>query len=257
MVRRLTLEEPPSRLAIWSSQIGTFALAVALLAVVIVRGGFVEAVPGMRVLGGALALAALAVLLAIGAFAVIWSYGNPGFGRALLAFVIGSALLTYPAYVLAKGYSLPAIADITTDPRDPPRFDAIARVRPASANPTAYAGEAAAEPQRAAYPDIAPLVVAATPDEAFRAALDVVTRNRWRVVDARPPQPGGRDGSIEAVARTPVMGIREDVVVRVRPAGTRVTIDIRSASRYGTRDFGSNAARIRALLEEIDAEIGS
>ena len=257
MVRRLTLEEPPSRLAIWSSQIGYFALAVALLAIAIVRGGFVEAVAGMMVLGGALALAALAVALALGAFAVIWSYGNPGFGRAFMAFLIGALLLAYPAYVGAKGYALPALVDVTTDTKDPPRFEAIARVRPSEANPVAYAGPAAAEKQRTAYPDIGPLVLAATPEEAYRAALDVVTRKNWRVVDARTPQPGRRDGHIEAVARTPVMGIREDVVVRVRPSGNRVTIDIRSASRYGARDFGSNAQRVRALLEEIEEEVGS
>ena len=256
MVRRLTLEEPPSRLAIWSSQIGFFALAVALLAVVIVRGGFVEAVPGMMVLGGALALALLAVALAIGAFAIIWSYGNPGFSRALVAFTIGALLLAYPAYVVAKGYALPALADITTDTRDPPRFEAIARVRPSEANPIAYAGAVAAEKQQAAYPDIGPLVVSATPDEAYRAALDVLTRYKWRVVDARPPQPGRRDGHIEAVARTPVMGIREDVVVRVRATGNRVTVDVRSASRYGARDFGSNAQRVRQLLEDIQEEVG-
>ena len=29
-------------------------------------------------------------------------------------------------------------------------------------------------------------------------------------------------------------------------------IDVRSASRYGRHDFGTNAARIRSLLEDID-----
>lgn len=257
MVRRLTLEEPPSQLAIWSSQLGLFALAVALLAVVVVRGGFVEAVPGMMVLGGALALAGAAVALAVGAFVVIWRNGNPGLGRAVAALLVGALLIAYPAYVGARGYALPAIADITTDAKDPPRFEAIARVRPSQANPVAYPGASVATKQEAAYPDIGPLVVNASPDEAYRAALAVVTKRKWRIVDARPPQAGRRDGHIEAVARTPVMGIREDVAVRVRPSGNGATVDIRSASRYGSRDFGSNAQRVRALLDEIDDEVGT
>src|SRR6266540_4277828 len=54
MVRRLVLEEPPSRLAIWSRRLALFSLAVALLAVILVRGGFVEALPGVAVLGAAI-----------------------------------------------------------------------------------------------------------------------------------------------------------------------------------------------------------
>ena len=58
---------------------------------------------------------------------------------------IGLALIAYPLYLGIKGYRLPAIYDITTDPIDPPRFDAIARLRPRDANPIAYEGLYAAE----------------------------------------------------------------------------------------------------------------
>ena len=52
------------------------------------------------------------------------------------------------------------------------------------------------------------------------------------------------------------MGFRDDVVVRIRPDGSGSRIDVRSSSRYGTFDFGSNAQRIRALIEDIDDAIG-
>ncbi len=76
-----------------------------------------------------------------------------------------------------------------------------------------------------------------------------INKRRWRVVDARAPQAGRREGRIEAVARTPIMGFRDDVVVRVRPEPDGARIDARSSSRYGTFDFGTNAARIRSLDE--------
>jgi Protein of unknown function (DUF1499) len=273
MVRRRTIEEPPSRLAIWARGVALFSLAATVIAVIVVRSGALEIVPALSTLAGALMLAALAILLAIGAAIVIWFEGVGGAKEAVTAFLIGAALLGYPAYLGIKGYRLPAIYDITTDPIDPPRFDAIARLRPRDANPITYAGLYAAELQHAAYSDIEPDLTDSTPQEAYDAAMKVIIKRKWRIVDARPPQGGGppqlldsrasraqppaapppRDGTIEAVARTPILGFRDDVVVRIRPTsdgGAR--IDVRSASRYGRHDLGTNAARVRNLIGDID-----
>jgi hypothetical protein len=46
-------------------------------------------------------------------------------------------------------------------------------------------------------------------------------------------------------------------VIRVSSIGTGSRIDIRSASRVGTHDFGTNAARVLALLEDIDTAISA
>jgi hypothetical protein len=43
----------------------------------------------------------------------------------------------------------------------------------------------------------------------------------------------------------------------VRPTADGARIDVRSASRYGRSDFGTNAARIRTLLEEIDGKLAA
>src|SRR5204863_1117059 len=121
-------------------------------------------------------------------------------------------------------------------------------------NPVIYAGLSAAEQQRNAYPEIETLEQEATAQASYEAALAVVTKRKWNVVARRPPE-RGREGRIEAVARTPIMGLREDVVIRVRaePDGTR--IDARSSSRYGTSDFGTNASRVRGLMNDIEEAI--
>jgi uncharacterized protein (DUF1499 family) len=260
-VRRTSLArriqaDPTSRLAIWARRIAGFSVVVLLLGILIVRSGIFEIIPSLAAFGASLILALIAILLACAAFVVIWREGLGGLGMALAAFFTGVAILAYPGYFAAKAYGLPAIFDITTDPIDPPRFEAIARLRPRDANPTVYAGLRAAELQKAAYPSIEPLVVAATPLVAYEAALEVIAKRKWRVVDARNPQPGRRDGRIEAVARTPILGFRDDVVLRIRtdPDGARV--DIRSTSRYGRHDFGTNASRIVALSEAIDDAVG-
>jgi hypothetical protein len=251
MTRRRIAQQPVSRLAIWARRIALFSLAATFIAVIIVRSGALDIVPALSTLAGALLLAVIAILLAFAAGVVIWREGTGGFQQALVAFVIGVALIAYPAYVGVKAYKLPAIYDVTTDAIDPPRFEAIARLRPRDANPVTYAGLYTAELQHAAYGDIEPDVTDAQPLDAYNAALKVVTKRKWHIVDARPPQPP-REGRIEAIARTPILGFRDDVVVRVRAASDGARIDVRSASRYGRHDLGTNAARVRALIEDID-----
>ena len=41
---------------------------------------------------------------------------------------------------------------------------------------------------------------------AYDVVYKLIDKRKWRIVDARRPQSGGRDGHIEAVARTPIMG---------------------------------------------------
>ena len=257
MGRRYIHEEPTSRLAIWARRTAVFAFVASFLAVIIVRSGMLEIKPAIATFVGALAIAGIALLLALAALVVIWMEGLAGMGAALGAMGISLLLLAYPAYLGIRAYKLPLIYDITTDPLDPPRYEALARVRPRDANPIAYAGLYAAEQQRRSYPDIGPLTVNASPQATYDAAYAVITKRKWRIVDARAPQAARREGRIEAVARTPIMGFRDDVIVRVRADADGTRIDIRSSSRYGSFDFGANAARIRSLMNEIDDTIAA
>jgi uncharacterized protein (DUF1499 family) len=254
MARRRIADEPTSRLAIWARRCALFSLAATALAILVVRSGILEIEPALATFAGALVFAIVGIVLAFGAFVVIWRHGSSGAGHAFSAIAIGVALLAYPVYLGARAYRLPMINDITTDAIDPPRFDTLSRLRPRGTSD--YAGLYAAEQQREAYPDIEPLVVTVKPPQAYDAAIQVINRRKWRVVVDRPPQPPRRDGQIEAVARTAVMGFRDDVTVRVRPDGDGARIDVRSASRYGRHDFGTNAARVRSLLEDIDSRLG-
>jgi uncharacterized protein (DUF1499 family) len=257
MARRHITEEPISRLAIWARRMALFSLAAAFLSIIIVRSGLLEIRPALATFAGALACAVIALVLALAAFVVIWKDGLRGLGLCLGAIAIALALLAYPAYLGLRAYKLPRIHDITTDPIDPPRYDVLARIRPRDANSVNYEGLAIAQEQHAAFPEIEPLEDDATPQAAFTAALAVITKRRWLIVDQRPPQPPRREGRIEAVARTPIMGFRDDVVVRIRPAEDGSRIDLRSSSRYGSFDFGTNATRVRALIDDIDEALGA
>jgi uncharacterized protein (DUF1499 family) len=186
---------------------------------------------------------------------VIWRQGLAGLGRAVLGLLLGLLLLAYPGYLGYRAVKLPAIFDITTDPANPPRFDVLSRLRPPDRS--TYPGAAVAELQRKAYPEIGPLQLSIPPKAAYDVVLAFVTKRKWSVVDARSPAAGRREGVIEAVARTPIMGFRDDVVIRVSPAGQETRIDMRSASRYGLHDFGANASRIRSFLEDVDDAVNN
>lgn len=248
MARRFSApyqSEPVSSLATWARNLAVFSVVAVLVSIIIVRFGFLEVKPALATFFGALALSGLSILAGLAAFVAIWQNGSRGMSRILLAFLISAVVLAYPAYLGLQYRKLPPIHDITTDPIDPPRFEALARLRTGEgANPAAYAGLYSAEQQRLFYPDIETVELDVPVQRAYEVALQLVNKRKWLVIDERAPQPPRRIGRIEAVARTPIMGFREDVAIRVTPDGEGSRVDIRSSSRYFESDLGSNAARV-------------
>jgi uncharacterized protein (DUF1499 family) len=251
-MRRLILEEPFSRPARWSPVVAWFALVVTAMAVGLIRFERVDYPSGFAVLGAGLALALVAVLLAMIGFVRIWQEGRRGLGSAVKGLAIALAVLAYPGFFAVKAVTLPKINDIATDLDNPPAFsrsrtalDARGGRVPPDVPPEVR------EAQRDAYPQIAPLTLDVPPEEAFELVRKAAENRGWRVIET--VRPGGRVGlgRIEAVDRTFLLRLPDDVTVRLRPRADGTRIDIRSASRLGTHDFGANAARIRAFLEEV------
>jgi uncharacterized protein (DUF1499 family) len=257
MARRFSapyLSEPVSGLATWARSLAVFSVVAVLVSILIVRFGFLEMKPALATFFGALALAGLSILIGFAAFAAIWQNGTRGMGRILLAFLIDALVLAYPAYLAVQFRRLPQIHDITTDPIDPPRFEALALLRTGDdTNAAVYAGLYSAEKQRKAYPDIEPVQLEIPVERAYAITRQLVNKRKWLVIDERPPKPPRQIGRIEAVARTPIMGFREDVSIRVQPDGDDSRVDIRSSSRYFESDLGSNAARISRLIDDLNA----
>jgi uncharacterized protein (DUF1499 family) len=170
-----------------------------------------------------------------------------GFVAALLALLIGLAAAWAPAGWLLDARAAPRINDISTDTAEPPAMVVTQQMRRGAPNPAAYPGNGAAAQQRAAYPDIQPILLALTPAEAFRRVDEVAMSMGWDIV-ARAPA----DGRIEAIDTSEWFGMTDDIVVRIRPEGTSGTrIDIRSKSRIGESDFGENARRIRTFRDKL------
>jgi hypothetical protein len=255
MARRFSApyqSEPVSSLASWARNLAVFSVIAVFVSIFIVRFGFLEMKPALATFFGALAIAGLSILVGLAAFVAIWQNGSRGMGRILLAFLIDAVVLAYPAYLGLQYRKLPPIHDITTDPIDPPRFEALARLRTGEgANTAVYAGLYSAEQQRLNYPDIETVELEVPAQRAYEVTMALVNKRKWRVVDERPPQPR-REGHIEAIAQTLIMGFREDVTIRIKPDGEGSRVDIRSSSRYFESDLGSNAARVTKLIDDIN-----
>jgi len=251
-MRRLIIEEPVSRAAVWSRRVAWFALLVTVIAVALLRFELVDLLPGFVSLAAGLGLALGAVGLAFLAFVRIWTEGRRGVGAAVGGLLLACAILAWPGWHVVKALALPAINDVTTDTENPPAF-ARSRVALERRN-----GRVPPDPppqtrlrQREAYTQIAPLTLDLPPEESFELARRAALNQGWEVIEAVPP--GGRVGlgRIEAIDRTFLLRLPDDVTVRIRPRADGARIDVRSASRLGTHDLGQNAQRIRAYLEEI------
>ena len=252
-----TSDDIPSPLALWSSRAALFAVQLMIVGILLHRLSSFPTPVALNLFLVALGIAALAILLALVAFVVIWNRGGLGAGRASLAVVLGLGILAIPLAAVPDYLTLPRINDVTTDTANPPPFTAVNALRKGPANRTAYPGAGFAEKQAAAYPDIRPFTVGKPVEEVYEIAL-AVARGRtlhYQVVAERPPQRGGQPGIIEAVDRTLVLGFPDDVVIRIQGDQANTRVDVRSSSRYGVHDLGRNATRVRAYLKELASKI--
>lgn len=255
-MRRLILEEPYSRAAIWSRRLAAAAIVASLAAVGLARVDRFDSNLALTALWVGLFLAGAALLLAAAGAVVIWRTGRRGVGLVLAAVLLAAAPLAFPLWLTAQAFRLPVLNDISTDLVDPPEFSrsAVALAARGGHIPP-FVDPKRREAQRAAYPATQPIIIDLEVDEAHALLLKVVGALKWRLVEQRPP--GGRFGfgHIDAIDRTLVMGFRDDVTIRLRPLAGQSRIDIRSVSRLGRHDFGANARRIAAFAEELQTQL--
>ena len=198
---------------------------------------------------------------AVGALlSLVWILRAGGARRTALlvaaaALVLNGLVAAPPLYLFAQAKNLPRIHDISTDTHEPPRFVAIVPLRSSAPNPVEYDLANAAEQQRG-YPDIAPMVLPDTsPAQSFARAERAARALGWDIVSTVPVE-----GRLEATDSTPLLGFKDDIVVRIREIaaesgkGSGSVVDVRSVSRVGLSDIGTNARRIRAFLRELQAQ---
>ena len=191
----------------------------------------------------AFAAAGVAVLTLVGIGLAAVSRRWSALAIAVVALAVALVVVWIPRNLQALARSVPSIHDISTDTDNPPAFVAIAERRRDAPNPAHYDGPEVAAQQKKAYPDLGPLTLPAPPARVLAAVEATARRLGWEIVAVVPAE-----GRLEATATTSWFAFKDDVVVRVTPAGTGSRVDVRSKSRVGRSDLGANAKRIRAFF---------
>ncbi|RME98562.1 MAG: DUF1499 domain-containing protein, partial [Alphaproteobacteria bacterium] len=210
--------------------------------------------PALYIFGLSIVMAVVALLLACVSMTTIWREGLKGMNYAVTGIIISLMVLAGPLWYLPRLFTQPRINDVATDTLSPPQFQVLSVVRPSDARPASYPGRKFAELQQRAFPELAPMHVERSGLETFKLVRDAAERLGWEILSEIQPAEG-EPGRIEAVARTPIMGFRDDVAIRISPGKVESRVDVRSASRYGQHDFGTNAKRITALFSEVKSEL--
>jgi len=249
------------------------ALAALILAAVLgaaaiagVRLGRIGFATGQAVMAPATALAVVALLAALAWLKSAVSRNEGTAKRTGLAALLGALLFLYPvASYVWKGVAGLPIADATTNPEDPPRFVALAKLRGPGQNSPVFDGQRKlrqdGEDVTIAYalhnyknglitkPNTKLLPGSKDPKATvFWRCFEIVKALGWHIVDYSE-----KDGRIEATAASFWFGQIADVVVRVRPSGFMAARhDVRAQSREGRNDHGFTLGLVRAFKERAD-----
>lgn len=231
-----------SRWAIWSRRVGSFALPVTIVPVLLHRAALIDSQTFEAIEFAAIGFSILAVLLALGAFVSLWISGDRGWGRATAGGLLGLLCLLPAAYLLFLALRYPMLGDVSTDVADPlPLVFAVA-------SPTAGAD---VQEMRAAYPNVQTRIYALDPMQVFQLVEGLSAAREWTVELRRVPQALSDAGQLNAVA-TSLFGWRDEVSIRVRGAGNGSRVDMRSVSRSAIHEPGANGHRIESFLLDLD-----
>lgn len=166
-----------------------------------------------------------------------------GAGVGAVGILLSLAVVIVPLTWSLEAKRVPRIHDIATDTQNPPVFKALPGIRPA---PAEYPGAEVSALQHDSYPEITPLELSISPERAYDAALKSALELGWEIVDSDLPSL-----HIEAVDTTRWYGFKDDIAVRITPRDGGSRVDVRSVSRVGISDVGTNARRIRRYFDAI------
>lgn len=238
----------------WCRAFACFAAVLAMLAALAHRFGLLETIDFLNVLPLVVVLAVLALAFGAFGFRRVWVYGDRSASELVFGIALAVLVLLPLAFAAYQGLTQPALYDVSTDTIDPPRFERAAALRSLGMNPVRPISRRAAELQAAAYPEVAGRRYAIPAERVRAAVLSLIERHGWTLL-ADPGELDSPEVTIEALAHTFWLGFPCDVGIRITDEGNTTFVDMRSASRFGARDLGDNAARVVEFLAALDAEM--
>jgi len=232
--------------------LGLSAFLIGVVATLGYRFGFFPY--NLAFLSFVLAMLVCALVLFIGIiFLAVFIFKKKRFHSELVPLLVACAIFPILAFsgVGADIFKAPMIHDITTDTDNPPVFAFIQPDDGYRVNSLVYPGEKVSAQQKLAYPDIQTFITLSPPRQVYQEAIFVASLLGWEIIVKDLPSL-----RFEAITRTPLFGFVDDIAVRITPiAAGGSAVDVRSMSRVGVSDLGTNAKRIRRFLGELEQEL--
>ncbi|WP_319530248.1 DUF1499 domain-containing protein [uncultured Cohaesibacter sp.] len=245
-----------SRLARWALWLARLTIPVAILSFLLMRFGGVHPSLAIYCFGASLLLALLAILVSLAAFPAIWFEGHIG-GNRILGTLLRSFVVILPALALAYLYfTRPAFSDLSTNPVDPPEFEAAWQMREDADNSLDVVSLAEREKQALAYPELASISIDHPIEVVYLLVADELAKQKWQLISATDHAQAQDGARFEAYYRSMITGLRYVVAIRLRPDGDeRTVLDMRSASLWGPHDFGRNANSITGFISSVEQRV--
>lgn len=241
----------------WALAVARFSVVLMALAALLHRYGFLGTPDFLATMLAVSGLAVLGLLLAAIAFRMVWKRGDAGSSAIAFAVLFSAVALAPLAAVSAMSLVFPEIHDVSTDLTDPPPLMQPNLPAGMVTNAPGPILPKDAEKIAAAWPEATGRRYEVSIDRAVEAVTQLMADRQWPVTAQRGAI--GADGEIIifAMASSAVLRFPSDVAVRITDEGATVFVDMRSASRYGRRDFGGNARWIIGFLAELDVAIAT
>ncbi|TBR44979.1 DUF1499 domain-containing protein [Marinomonas agarivorans] len=224
--------------------------SIAFLSIAGIRVGLVDPLSGFLMIKLTVFAAAFLCFASISFYLLGYFVFNKGkcFNHSTFYIICITISFIYSASWLTFHYQkkqLPLLNDVVTDVNAPLMFIRIGDLRHTDDNSIEYSGKAS-KLQKNYYPDIKPLVLEAPSDAVFNRVVELVQSKGWDVVSLYP-----KEKVIEATVTTPVFWFIDDVIIQIKDEKGHSVVDMRSSSRIGQGDYGTNAQRVIDFLKEL------
>lgn len=235
-----------SKWAIWARRFGSLALPLTILPVLLHREQMISSSDFIIIAAVAAVIAALAVILALGAFARLWITGDRGWSRAGWGLFFGLVCLLPAAYLGFEAWRYPMVNEVTTAVATPMALSSDVRVAPTSAALRAVIEERFPNARTRSYPIEAV--------QMFALVTGLAEQRGWDIRTRRAPPTALDVGQFNAIAMS-LFGWRDEVAVRVAGTAAGSTVDMRSVPLSGFHDFGENGRRVEEFLLALDERV--
>ncbi|MCF6321985.1 MAG: DUF1499 domain-containing protein [Rhizobiaceae bacterium] len=273
-----------SKSAYWCRRLAIFAVPYFLLTIFMHRWDYITTNQTMGLLAFGFILLIISILFALYAIVQLWSDGVKG-GQAMIVGIFLSFTMLAPYFIYAGlAMKYPALNDISTNLDELPQYGEKTRsLRNARNVPQTNSieepyGDDEISAILTTYPKINPRRYPAGPERVLEAVRSIIADRSWAITEIRGlptvaeenEEPIKQDNAdevaqlesahlddilVDAVTSSLIFAFRNDIVIKIVSEEENTLVEMRSASRWGEHDFGSNASIIEKFLADLDQSL--